>query len=767
MKEIDSEGLDTNELNLEELDTEELDTEELDTEELDTEESDTEESDTEESDTEESNTEELQSEELESKGLNFKPKAFKDFNFKNIKFKGLSLEGKNFRGLDFKGLKINSIRFKLILFFSGLVLTSLILVGRVSIQRFNESVTQDTETSLIRIAEDASKLTQSRLETHKKTLDMIALIPDVNTMDWEIQGPILLQKVSETDFLDIAVVDMEGNALYTDGKTAQLGDREYIKKALSGESNVSDVLVSRVTYDVVLMTATPIRRDGEVVGALIGRRDGNALSEITDDTRFGESGYSFIINKTGAIMADRDRDKVRSQFNPIYGSIQDERYKSEAELFEKMLEEKSGVSIYSFEENEYYAGYSPIEGTDWIFAVTAYKDEILSSVTELQQVMNRIIVIAIAVSVVFVYIIASSISGPIVVGVKHAKEIASLNLMQKVPESHMKRKDEIGQLAQALQTITDALGETITEISNTASQVLSASEELSSTSQQSASTAAQIAQTINEIAKGAADQAERTQEGSINANELGRLGDDNQIYMRNLNNQSDKVSEVVKEGLTEIDGLYKITEENNKATLEVKDVIVQTNDSSKRIGQVSNVISSIAQQTNLLALNAAIEAARAGNAGRGFAVVAEEIKNLSLQSSQSTKEIDSIVSELLMNAQNAVKTIERGLAITEEQTKSVNRNKDKYLLIDKAMQETRDTVHQLNISSEQMNKSTEQILESMEGLSAIAEENSAATEQASASIQEDAASAEEISATSEGLTILAKGLQSLIQKFNI
>lgn len=732
MKEIDSEG----------IDTEGIDTEELD-------------------------TEEVHSEELESKGLNLKRKVFKDFNFKNIKFKGLSLEGKNFKELDFKGLKINSIRFKLILFFSGLVLISLILVGRVSIQRFNESVTQDTETSLIRMAEDASKLTASRLETRKKTLDMIALIPDINTMDWEIQRPILLDKVNETDFLDIAVVDMDGNAQYTDGTISQLGDREYIKKALSGESNVSDVLVSRVTYDVVLMTATPIRKNTKVVGALIARRDGNALSEITDDTTFGESGYSFIINKTGAIMADRDRDKVSSQFNPIYGSIQDERYKSEAELFEKMLAEKSGTGIYSFEDNEYYTGYSPIEGTDWIFAVTAHKDEVLSTVSELQKVMNKIIVIAIAVSVVFVYIIASSISGPISVGVRHAKEIASLNLTQKIPESYKRRNDEIGQLSQALQTISDALGETISEISNTASQVLWASEELSSTSQQSASTAAQIAQTINGIAKGAADQAERTQQGSINANELGRLGDDNQIYMKNLNNQSDKVSEVVKEGLTEIDGLYKITEENNKATHEVKDVIVQTNDSSKRIGQVSNVISSISRQTNLLALNAAIEAARAGTAGRGFAVVAEEIKNLSLQSSQSTKEIDSIVSELLMNSQNAVKTIERGLAITEEQTKSVNRNRDKYLLIDKAMQETKDTVHQLNISSEQMNKSTEQILESMESLSAIAEENSAATEQASASIQEDAASAEEISATSESLTTLAKGLQLLIQKFSI
>jgi len=196
-------------------------------------------------------------------------------------------------------------------------------------------------------------------------------------------------------------------------------------------------------------------------------------------------------------------------------------------------------------------------------------------------------------------------------------------------------------------------------------------------------------------------------------------------------------------------------------------VIVQTNDSSIKIGQASSVISSIAQQTNLLALNAAIEAARAGSAGKGFAVVAEEIKNLALQSSESTKEIDAVVSELQLNSQNAVKTIERLSAIAGEQTKSVVNSRDKYRLIANAMKETEDTVNYLNIAGEKMDSMKQQILASMENLSAIAEENAAATEQATASIEEQAASAEQISATSESLTELAKSLQELILRFKI
>lgn len=666
-----------------------------------------------------------------------------------------------------KKLNIRSLKTKLIIYFTILILASSITLGIVSIQRASDIITKEVEELLGLLAKDASKLTESRVETQQKTLDMIALIPNINSMEWELQKPILENQLRKTDFIDIAVVYPDGSAYYSSGSTSQLGDREYVKKALAGESNVSDLILSRVTDEIVLMYATPIEKDGKVVGALIGRSDGNALSMITEDTGFGDSGYGYIINSSGIVVAHPDREKVMNQFNPIEESNNDESLKSLANLFEKALAEKNGVSDYSFEGNNLYAGYAPIEGSEWIFIITANQDEALSSIPELEDAIMWVLLIILAVSVVFVYILGSSITAPIIRAVQHSKKIGSLDLTEDVPSKFLKRKDEIGDLAQAMQVITDSLKNTINEIINTSSQVLAASEEMSAASQQSASAAEEISQTIEEIAKGASDQAESTQEGSLNANELGRIIEEDQLYMRNLNVQSEKVTKIVQEGLVEIEDLYKIAEESNLATNEVRNVIVQTNNSSIKIGQASNVISSIAQQTNLLALNAAIEAARAGSAGKGFAVVAEEIKNLALQSSASTKEIDEIVNELQVNAQSAVKTMERVSVITDEQTKSVIRSRDKYQLIDAAMKETDDTVNQLNIAGEQMDKMKDQILSSMENLSAIAEENSAATQQATASIEEQAASAEEISATSEGLTTLAQNLQALILKFKI
>ncbi len=666
-----------------------------------------------------------------------------------------------------KVLKIRSIKFKLIIYFAVLVLTATISLGYVTLIRATDVITHEAEHSLESLSSDAAKLTVSRVETQQKTLDMIALIPDMNTMDWEKQEPILKNILGKTNFLALGVVDLKGDVKYSDGTVNQLGDREYVIKALAGEPNVSDIIISRVTNQAVLMFATPIERNGRVVGALIARSDGNSLSLITEDTGFGETGYGYIINDKGIIVAHPDREKVMNQFNPIEESKNDNSLISLANLFNRIITNKSGVSEYSFENRDLYAGYQHIEGSNWFFVITAAQQEVLASIPELRNIISKVVGIVVAISIVFVYIIGRSITNPIVQSIQNSKKIASLDLTHDVPAKLKKRKDEVGDLDNELQVINDELKQIISEISNTSAQVAAASEELSSASQQSASGSVQISHTVEEIAKGAADQAQHTQEGSINANELGQIIEENQIQMNNLNKQSNMVIKVVEEGLEEIENLHKITQESNLATQEVRNVIIQTNDSSMKIGQASGVISSIAQQTNLLALNAAIEAARAGNAGKGFAVVAEEIKNLAQQSSLSTKEIDEIVSELQSNSANAVNTMERVSVITEQQNLSVGKSKEKYNLISESMKETEAVVNQLGESAQKMESMKDEILSSMETLSAVAEENSAATQQATATIQEQAASAEEISSTSEELTNMAQDLQSLVSKFII
>jgi methyl-accepting chemotaxis protein len=394
---------------------------------------------------------------------------------------------------------------------------------------------------------------------------MIAMSEGINSMDWAIQQPILQSQVNKTNFLDIAVVFPDGTARYSGGTTNQLGDRDYVKKALKGEKNVSDLIVSRVTNEIVLMYAVPIEREGKVVGALIGRRNGVALNDIISDTGFGESGYAYMINSQGTLVAHPEEDRVLNQWNPIEEAKNDKALESLALEFEKILQDRSGVSSYSFQGNDLYNAFAPIEETDWIVVVTANKNEVLSSIPVLQRDIIITNIIILLVSIALVYLIGNSIVNPIIKTVRHSEKIASLDLTQDIAEKHLKKKDEIGKLAAAMQTITNSLRQIIGEINSSSEQVSAASEELTASTQQSATAAEEVSKTVEEIAISASHQAQNIEQGSTKAVLLGMTIEKDQKNLDNLNAASNKVNEVVEEGLIEIDNLLRITEESNNA----------------------------------------------------------------------------------------------------------------------------------------------------------------------------------------------------------
>lgn len=235
-----------------------------------------------------------------------------------------------------------------------------------------------------------------------------------------------------------------------------------------------------------------------------------------------------------------------------------------------------------------------------------------------------------------------------------------------------------------------------------------------------------------------------------------------------VSNDADKVVALIQDGLAIVNELTDITKESNTATKEIYHMIKETDSSSNKIGQASNVIATIAEQTNLLALNAAIEAARAGEAGKGFAVVAEEIRHLAEQSTSSTKQIDGVVEELSRNASAAVKHMEEiGIIVEKQAKKSVNATEGKFNEISHAIQSSNEGVSHMSRSVGEMNKNKEGIVDVIQSLSALAEENAASTEEAAATTQEQFASIQDIANASENLSMLAQDIQITLDKFKI
>ncbi len=664
---------------------------------------------------------------------------------------------------------MKSIRTRLITYFGIILVAICAILGYAANDKATDAVTHEGRNTMEVASQEASMLVRSFLDQKIILMEAIAaqkILTDETT--WEEKVATLQPEAERNGYETFAIADLAGNAKRLKGDPVNVADRDYFKLAASGKSNVSDVLISKATNMPSIIVAAPIKRDGAVKGVLYGVVDGTEITNITNRIKPGGTGYTYIINKSGVIMAHPNDEYITTQFNIIEDGKERPEHKELADLAEnKMTKGETGVDSYYFEGSTRIVAYTPVPDTNWTVAVAIPENDILEPVKELNTWILIISAAGILLGIVFTYFISIYISKPIMEASRYAKRIAELDITQDVSGNLKKRRDELGILANSFQTVADSLKGFIREISDAAQQVASSSEELTATSQQASTAAEEVAKTIEEMANGASDQARDTENGAIKVNEIGSMIAEEELQRKILNDAANEVVHLKDEGFQSLNDLVEKTEASNKSSKEIYNVVLNTSNSAKKIENASQMIRSIAEQTNLLALNAAIEAARAGEAGRGFAVVADEIRKLAEDSNKFTKEIEEIVAELIDKTNSAVTTMKEAAALTAAQTEGVEVTKNKFEGIAGAIEKTREALDMLNKTGEAMNRKKDEIIDIIQSLSALSEENAAGTEQASASVEEQTSSMVEIAGASEELAKLAEEMQKSISKFKI
>ncbi|MGE5403922.1 MAG: methyl-accepting chemotaxis protein [Candidatus Saccharibacteria bacterium] len=264
--------------------------------------------------------------------------------------------------------------------------------------------------------------------------------------------------------------------------------------------------------------------------------------------------------------------------------------------------------------------------------------------------------------------------------------------------------------------------------------------------------AQQIAVTLDEIAQGATTEAVEIVDAAQQVRNVFSALEQIINDASSLRTYSSNTETIVVNGMRNASSSRAQIAENMSVVAKVYDVVSDLEQKSLAIGQVVDVITTIASETNLLALNAAIEAARAGEEGRGFAVVAGEVKKLAEATLEAAQRIYALIENIQFGIKQVVTDMDAAREALETQTQAVYYG-EKIL----------EQVHQRVVP---INRETTSIAEECQAMNAAARKISMDIENIAASAQETAASCQEVLAATEEQKRTVETVNNLITDFN-
>jgi len=366
---------------------------------------------------------------------------------------------------------LKSIRTRLIIVFSLVITMLLGVVGIVTITRVNNKLMEEAYSELELLAEAQAMHVAARRDEELRYVNALAqntIITDAR-IPFEEKAAYFEAEATRTGYEGFVYVNTQGVGTNFDrtGSTVDVSDRDYFLGALNGEPTASDVIISRVTGEPVMIFASPVYQEDRIVGVLYGRRDGTVLSQISSDIQFKGTGYGYVANELGVIIGHGDINLVLTQFNPIAEATTNEELQGLAGVIERAISRREiGHGIYYFEGEDRMVGFAPVEGSPWTVVTGVEAREVLQEVSNMRNLLIMFIFLAVLIGGVVVFIVSGNISKPIHAVNKIVGRLSEGDLRHYKDDQALKykdRKDEIGSMVREILTYqenfrTHALG---------------------------------------------------------------------------------------------------------------------------------------------------------------------------------------------------------------------------------------------------------------------------------------------------------------------
>ena len=405
--------------------------------------------------------------------------------------------------------------------------------------------------------------------------------------------------------------------------------RGWYKAANSAQQTiVTEPYIAASSGKLVITVATPVQRQGQMLGVAGADIDLTSVSAIINSLNFGGHGHAFIVSAEGKILIHPDSKLV---------------LKTLAEAYPNGAPQVSpGLKEVEFDGKTQLISFTRVNGVpsaDWYVALVLDKDTAFSMLSEFRTSALIAMVIAVLIIIGLLGMLIRVLMQPLLTMGRAMHDIAEGegDLTKRLV---IHGNDEFGALGTSFNRFVERIHTSIREVSSATGQVnevalrvVAASNSSMYNSDQQANRTNSVAAAINQLGAAAQEIAQNAALASQHSSDARSLAVDGQQVVDKTIQAMQQLSAKISDSCGNIETL---------------------NSNTVNIGQILEVITSISQQTNLLALNAAIEAARAGEAGRGFAVVADEVRNLAHRTQDSAQQVQKMIEELQVGARQAV-----------------------------------------------------------------------------------------------------------------
>ncbi|KLI27484.1 chemotaxis protein [Brachyspira hyodysenteriae] len=591
--------------------------------------------------------------------------------------------------------KIHSLSFKVPIIISSIIFITIVTLASISIWSSSRAIRKAALEGFSATVSGYSHMIDMVLHEQKLAIATYAQSGTLANGITGIDDPVLkneaLKRLKDfasvnTYAINIGLADMNGKVLFDSSNPKLVGASiAEIHKHLFSFMKANNYKFSFDNYtsissttggQALLLCGGVKNSQGDFVGLVYINLD---LGKVNKDFigNLNINGRITVANRDGNIILSSDSKRIGGNLPDVYSIIKTSN--------EGIIESFD----YEGHEGKRSAAYKNVSLMPWAVIFAKSDSEIYKEIkyTILRTVIIGPLFIILCTILIFMYI--KSITKPLDELVLISREISNGDLTST--HRNIKRKDELGVLANSFFDMRDRLSDIIIKVRTSADEIRINAKELSS---------------------GSVDLSKRTEAQAASLEETASSMEQMASTIKSSADQSIEGNKMMIDSREAIQNAGEIILDTTKNIEEVYDA-------STKIKDITKIIEDIAFQTNILALNAAVEAARAGDMGKGFAVVASEVRNLAQTTQSSVKDITHLVD-------NAYEKINKA-------TESARVSQDIFSELQGKIENTAKIMQDISSTAVEQHEGVEQVNRAVTDMDTVTQQNAALVEQVSAS----------------------------------